>query len=49
MANRPVLNFLKRRLEGWRLRHQLPINFWLHMIGIPMVGVSVVLLFFRAW
>ena len=33
---RPVLRFLKRRLEGWRLRHQLPINFALHMIGIPM-------------
>ncbi len=49
MANRPVLNFLKRRLEGWRLRHQLPINFWLHMIGIPMVVVSVVLLFFLPW
>ncbi len=28
--------FLRRRLEGWRLRHQLPFNFWIHMIGIPL-------------
>ena len=40
---RPVLNFLRRRLEGWRLRHQLPVNFWLHMVGIPMALVGVVL------
>ncbi len=31
--------FLRRRLEGWRLRHQLPFNFWLHMVGIPMALV----------
>ncbi len=40
---RPVLNFLRRRLEGWRLRHQLPVNFWLHMVGIPMAVAGVVL------
>ncbi len=40
---RPLLNFLRRRLEGWRLRHQLSINFWLHMIGIPMALGGVVL------
>lgn len=28
--------FLRRRLDGWMLRHQLPVNFWIHMIGIPM-------------
>jgi hypothetical protein len=42
---RPVLRFLRRRLEGWRLRHQLPFNFWIHMIGIPMAVTGVVLLF----
>jgi hypothetical protein len=31
--------FLRRRLEGWRLRHQLPFNFWLHMVGIPLALV----------
>src|SRR3954466_9213449 len=35
-ANRPLLRFLKRRLEGWRLRHQLPFNFWIHLVGIPL-------------
>jgi uncharacterized membrane protein YGL010W len=40
---RPLLKFLRRRLEGWRLRHQLPINFWLHMVGIPMALGGVVL------
>jgi len=40
---RPLLTFLRRRLEGWRLRHQLPINFWLHMVGIPMALGGVVL------
>lgn len=42
---RPVLRFLKRRLQGWRLRHQLPFNFWIHLIGIPMALTGVVLLF----
>lgn len=44
-SNRPVLRFIKRRLEGWRLRHQLPANFWIHMIGIPMAVSGVILLF----
>jgi Protein of unknown function (DUF962) len=35
-ANPPRFPRLHRRLEGWRLRHQLPINFWLHMVGIPL-------------
>src|SRR5277367_5137389 len=33
---KPLRRFLRRRLEGWRLRHQLPFNFWIHMLGIPM-------------
>jgi 2-hydroxy-palmitic acid dioxygenase Mpo1-like protein len=46
---RPVLTFLKRRLDGWRLRHQLPFNFWIHMLGIPLACAGVVLLFFLPW
>jgi hypothetical protein len=46
---RPLLNFLRRRLQGWRLRHQLPFNFWLHLIGIPMAVTGVFLLFFLPW
>jgi Protein of unknown function (DUF962) len=45
----PVLRFLKRRLDGWRLRHQLAFNFWIHMIGIPSAVTGVVLLFFQPW
>jgi hypothetical protein len=42
---RPILRFLRRRYEGWRLRHHLPFNFWIHLIGIPMALTGVVLLF----
>jgi hypothetical protein len=42
---RPLLRFLKRRLQGWRLRHQLPFNFWVHLIGIPLAVTGVALLF----
>ena len=37
--------FLRRRLEGWRLRHQLPFNFWIHMVGIPLALVVAPLSF----
>jgi hypothetical protein len=46
---RPLLNFLRRRLHGWRLRHQLPFNFALHMVGIPLAVVGVALLFLLPW
>ena len=49
LERRPVLRFLARRLEGWRLRHQLPFNFWIHMVGIPLAVSGVVLLFFLPW
>ena len=35
----PLRRFLRRRLEGWRLRHQLPFNFWIHLAGIPLSWV----------
>src|SRR4051794_12410830 len=42
---RPVIDFLRRRLEGWRLRHQLPFNFAVHLVGIPLAVAGVALLF----
>ncbi len=45
----PVLRFLRRRLEGWRLRHRLPFNFYIHLVGIPLALAGVVLLFFLPW
>ena len=46
---RPVLRFLRKRLGGWLRRHQLPFNFWLHVIGIPLAVTGVVLLFLTDW
>src|SRR5262249_4638035 len=34
---------------GWLLRHQLPFNFWIHMVGIPLAVAGVVLLFLAPW
>lgn len=45
----PVRRFLRKRLKGWLLRHQLPSNFWIHMIGIPVAVAGVVCLFTLAW
>jgi hypothetical protein len=49
--NRPVLRFLGRRLRSWRERHQLPFNFWIHMVGIPtaVAGTLVLLGLLPAW
>ena len=45
----PIRRFLRRRLQGWMLRHQLPFNFWIHMIGIPMALGGLVALFVLPW
>jgi uncharacterized membrane protein YGL010W len=44
-----VLRFLRKRWQGWRARHQLPFNFTLHMIGIPLAFAGLVALFFTDW
>jgi hypothetical protein len=37
-------------LENWMLRHQNPISFWLHMIGIPACFIAApIMLFVRQW
>ena len=41
---RPLLSWLRRRWQGWRLRHQLPFNFYIHLIGIPMAVCGVIIL-----
>ncbi len=45
---RPLRAWLRTRLQGWRLRHQLPFNFWIHLIGIPMAVAGLVILL-AAW
>ena len=46
---RPVLNFLAKVLRNWQDRHQLPVNRWLHLFGIPLAMAGVVLLFYVNW
>jgi len=46
---RAVWRFVRKRWAGWRCRHQLPFNFWLHMVGIPLAVLGVVLWCFGAW
>ncbi|MFB3892866.1 MAG: DUF962 domain-containing protein [Phycisphaerae bacterium] len=37
-------------ISNWRRRHQNPISFWLHMVGIPACFVAApVLLVLRQW
>jgi hypothetical protein len=40
---------LRRILRNWRKRHQHPVNFWIHLIGIPLAVAGVVLLFVTDW
>src|SRR5947207_7112 len=46
---RAVASFARRAVANWRERHQLPFNFWIHMIGIPFAVAGVVVLFFEPW
>ena len=45
VKRRPVLRFLLARWRGWRARHQLPFNFALHLVGIPLAFAGLVALF----
>src|SRR5262249_11145668 len=46
---RAISSFPRRAIANWRERHQLPFNFWLHMLGIPLAMAGLVLLFFEPW
>ncbi|MSR30937.1 MAG: DUF962 domain-containing protein [Gemmataceae bacterium] len=41
--------FIKRRLGNWKLRHQLPFNFAIHMVGIPLAVASLPMFYFMEW
>jgi hypothetical protein len=45
VPNRPILRFLRKRLNGWMLRHQHPFNFAIHLLGIPLAVSGIPLLF----
>lgn len=41
---------LGQAVENWRSRHRKPVNFWLHMVGIPACFVATpVLLALQLW
>ena len=42
---RPV----RRALRNWLDRHQHPVNFWIHLAGIPLACAGIVLLFVLPW
>jgi hypothetical protein len=45
LPRRPV----RRILRNWRLRHQHPFNFAIHLIGIPLAVAGVGLLVAGSW
>ncbi len=44
LRRRPLLRFLRARWRAWRARHQLPFNFALHLVGIPLAFAGLVAL-----
>ena len=45
MANGPV----RKALRNWLERHRDPVNFWIHLLGIPLAVAGVVGLFVLPW
>lgn len=46
---RRVLRFARRARQNWLDRHQVPANFWIHMVGIPVAMAGIPLLFLTDW
>lgn len=46
---RRLIAFAGRARRNWLERHQLPFNFWVHMVGIPLALTGVVLLVLTDW
>ena len=46
---RKLLALAGRARRNWLERHQHPVSFWIHMVGIPLAVVGVVLLFLEPW
>jgi hypothetical protein len=46
---RAVWSFAVRARQNWLARHQVPANFALHMVGIPLAVAGVVALAFLPW
>src|SRR5688572_23209803 len=46
---RKLLRFAGRARRNWLERHQHPVSFWLHMVGIPLALLAIPALFFVEW
>ena len=46
---RAIGRFARAAVANWLERHQLPFNFWLHMVGIPLALAGFVVVFFEPW
>ncbi len=49
-SGEPQRGFLATRLHNWRLRHQLPFNFWIHVLfGIPLAYPVAIAFLVLGW
>jgi hypothetical protein len=46
---RKLLVLAGKARRNWLVRHQNPLNFWIHLIGIPLALVGLILLFLAPW
>ncbi len=46
---RKLLRFAGRARRNWLERHQHPVSFGLHMVGIPLALTAIPALFFLPW
>ncbi len=46
---RKLLALAGRARRNWLARHQLPFNYWIHMVGIPLALAGVALFFVTDW
>ncbi len=46
---RKLLRFAGHARRNWLERHQHPVSFWLHMVGIPLTFAGLLSLFFVQW
>jgi hypothetical protein len=46
---RKLLTWARRARHNWLTRHQNPFNYRIHLLGIPLAGAGLVLLFLAPW
>lgn len=46
---RRAWGFAMKARRNWLERHQVPFNYWIHMLGIPLALAGLVALFLLPW